>query len=293
MSKARGLSFLVLAAAVAVAPAARAQPSPEAERAFQEGEMSYRLGRYAEAIAAFENAYRLSSAPKLLFNIAQAYRKRFEVVGDPTDLRRSRELYQSYLRSDPTTTQRSEVRAILVEIEARLADPAVAAGLPLLELRPPGPVLAGTPVELPVTVSRDPLHRVVQVVVRYRRGAEGELRESSATTGQPVRISAASLPAAGAPYQVHYFLEGRTTDGSAIAELGSMGEPLVLDVQAPAAAPVRRRAAPAEASGSIFGTWWFWTLTGVVVVGAAATTAVVLTADAGTPDSDLGAVDLR
>jgi len=269
-----------------------AQPSPAAERAFRDGEMSYRLGRYEEAIASFETAYRLTGAPKLLFNIAQAYRKKFDVIGDPTDLRRARELYQTYLRSDPTTTQRAEVQGILVEIEARLADPAVAAGLPLLEHTPVGPVLAGRGAELPVTVARDTAHRITQVVVRYRRrGAEGEFREATAAAGQPVRISPVSLPAEGAPYQVHYFLEGRASDGTALTNLGSATEPLILEVQAPPARAAPRRRARAS-GGSVFGTWWFWTLTGAVVVGAAATTTIVLTADH-TPDSDLGAIDLR
>lgn len=284
----------VVAAVLATSSPGWAQPSPQAERAFREGEVSYRLGRYAEAIASFETAYRLTSAPKLLFNIAQAYRKKFEVLGDPTDLRRARELYQTYLRADPTSTQRAEVQGILVEIEARLADPSVAAGLPLLEHQPPGPVLAGQGVELPVTVSRDPLHRVTQVAVRYqRRGAAGDFREATAPAGQPLRISPVSLPQAGAPYQVHYFLEGRTSDGAALTSLGSPTEPLVLDVQAPPAAPAtHRRAHGRDRGGSIFGTWWFWTLTGAVVVGAAATTTIVLTSDQ-TPDSDLGAIDLR
>lgn len=284
----------LVAALFALSPATGgAQPSPEAERAFRDGEMSYRLGRYAEAIASFETAYRLTGAPKLLFNIAQAYRKKFEVMGDPTDLRRARELYQTYLHSDPTTTQRTEVQGILVEIEARLADPTVAAGLPLLEHRPPGPVLAGRSLELPVTVTRDAAHRVTQVVMRYRRrGAEGDFREATATAGQPIRISPVSLPTAGAPYQIHYFLEGRTGDGTALTNLGSSTEPLILDVQAPPARTAGRRRGAGSSGGSILGTWWFWTLTGAVVVGAAATTAVVLSSD-GTPDSDLGAVDLR
>jgi tetratricopeptide (TPR) repeat protein len=292
------LRLVVLTAVVAASLApgvALAQPSPEAERAFREGEVSYRLGRYEQAIASFEEAYRLSNAPKLLFNIAQACRKRFDVIGDPTDLRRARELYQTYLRLDPTTTQRTEVEGLLVEIEARLADPAVAAGLPLIEHRPPGPVLAGEPLELPVTVTRDPAHRVTQVVMRYRRrGAAGEFRETTAATGQPVRISAVSLPAQGAPYQVHYYLEGRATDGTPLANLGSATEPLVLEVQAPVApsAERSRRRARRESGGSVFGTWWFWTITGAVVVGAAATTVVVLNTET-TPDSDLGTIDLR
>ena len=270
-----------------------AQPSPQAERAFREGEASFRLGHYSEAITAFENAYRLSNAPKLLYNIAQAYRKRFDIQGDPTDLRRARDLYQSYLQLDPGTDKRAEVMGILTEIEARLGDPTVAAGLPVIDHRPPGPVVAGAALELPVTVSRDPSHRVTKVVARYRRGAEGELHDATAVAGQPVRISAASLPVAGAPYQIQYFFEGRASDGSTLTNLGSATEPLVIDVQAPPQAQHGRETGRrrSEASGSIFGTWWFWTLTGVVVAGAAAT-AVVLTSDT-TPDSELGTIDLR
>ena len=283
------ITFVLL---LALPRTAAAQPSPEAERAFRDGEASFRLGHYSEAVTAFENAYRLSNAPKLLYNIAQAYRRRFDIQGDPTDLRRARDLYQSYLQLDPATDKRAEVAGILAEIEARLADPAVAAGLPVIDHRPPGPVVAGSALELPVTVSRDPSHRVTKIVARYRRSATGELHEATAVAGQPVRISATSLPVAGAPYQIQYFLEGRASDGTALTNLGSATEPLVLDVQAPVAEHSGRSGGRQRASGgSILGTWWFWTLTGVVVVGAA-TTAVVLTTDT-TPDSDLGAIDLR
>jgi len=277
---------------VVLPTAATAQPSPEAERAFREGEASFRLGHYSEAITAFETAYRLSNAPKLLYNIAQAYRRRFDIQGDPTDLRRARDLYQSYLQLDPATNKRAEVAGILAEIETRLADPTVASGLPVLDHRPPGPIVAGSALELPVTVSRDPSHRVTKIVARYRRGATGALHEATAVAGQAVRLSANSLPTAGAPYQIQYFLEGRASDGTALTNLGSATEPLVIDVQAPPPEQVARPGQRQHASGgSILGTWWFWTLTGVVVVGAA-TTAVVLTTDT-TPDSDLGAIDLR
>ena len=58
-------------------PVARAQGTPDAnqERAkelYQNGSLLYDEGRYEDAIIAFQEAYRLSEQPKLLYNIAQA-----------------------------------------------------------------------------------------------------------------------------------------------------------------------------------------------------------------------------
>ncbi len=50
------------------------------------------------------------------------------------------------------------------------------------------------------------------------------------------------------------------------------------------AAPLRI-AVEGEGEGGIASKWWFWTILGVVVVGGAVTTAVLLTRDDGQPDT--------
>jgi tetratricopeptide (TPR) repeat protein len=61
-------AFAVMPRAVA-APAAVDAKSDEARAAFIRGNTAYNLGKYNEAIAAFEQAYGLSRHPEILFNL--------------------------------------------------------------------------------------------------------------------------------------------------------------------------------------------------------------------------------
>ena len=74
---------VVLAAALVLGRLAAAQPSPapddrakvaEAAALYDEGKRHFDIGEYAQAIASWKQSYLRSSAPLLLFNIAQAYR---------------------------------------------------------------------------------------------------------------------------------------------------------------------------------------------------------------------------
>lgn len=74
---------VVLAVALALGRLAAAQPSPapddranaaEAAALYGEGKRHFDIGEYAQAIASWKQSYLRSSAPLLLFNIAQAYR---------------------------------------------------------------------------------------------------------------------------------------------------------------------------------------------------------------------------
>lgn len=72
----RALCLLTLLGAVA--PEAHAQDATTEARAkelYENGAALYEEGRYEEAILAWEEAYRLSSRPVLLFNIANAYER--------------------------------------------------------------------------------------------------------------------------------------------------------------------------------------------------------------------------
>src|SRR6185436_10167302 len=62
-----------LAAAQPAAPDDRAQAA-EAAALYDEGKRHFDIGEYAQAIASWKQSYLRSSAPLLLFNIAQAYR---------------------------------------------------------------------------------------------------------------------------------------------------------------------------------------------------------------------------
>jgi tetratricopeptide (TPR) repeat protein len=81
------------------APTAFAQeqpPPPAAKVHYQAGAHHYARGHYVEAIGEFEEAYRLSKAPALLYNISQAY----ERLGD---LVKARDYLHRYLESGATS----------------------------------------------------------------------------------------------------------------------------------------------------------------------------------------------
>jgi tetratricopeptide (TPR) repeat protein len=97
-------------AQTAAPPAAPA--SPDKVRAlFEAGQTHYTLGEYEQAIARFREAYELSGAPMMLFNIAQAHRLK-------GDCRKAMEIYRHFLRLAPDTPYKEEVDRHLRTLEA-------------------------------------------------------------------------------------------------------------------------------------------------------------------------------
>jgi tetratricopeptide (TPR) repeat protein len=119
--------WIVIAALLAVAPAAaQAQPKKRDDAAerkkreqeaiahYQEGQKHYNLGEFDEAIAEYKAAYDLTSAPGLLFNIAQAYR----LKRDPS---KALFFYRTYLREDPNAENRADVELLIEQLEREAA----------------------------------------------------------------------------------------------------------------------------------------------------------------------------
>lgn len=128
-----------LAALVAAAPRARAADQTEAiEQAktyFDAGAQAYGAGRFAAAVQAFEQAYKLAPRPAILFSMAQAERKAWYVDKHPEDLKHAIEHYHAYLDQVPTGGRRGDAADGLAELEpiaARMApqDGAAAPGAP-------------------------------------------------------------------------------------------------------------------------------------------------------------------
>ncbi|MGZ3427783.1 MAG: tetratricopeptide repeat protein, partial [Polyangia bacterium] len=71
----------------------------------------YELGAFDDAIVEFKRAYELTSAPGLLFNIAQVYRMK-------KDAEQAVYFYRTYLRLMPDAPNRADVEALLVENQA-------------------------------------------------------------------------------------------------------------------------------------------------------------------------------
>jgi len=128
-------SLLIAGAALALllaAPALAADDVAEARAHFDLGSKLYRGGKYREAIAEFDAAYRLKPHGAIQFNVAQC-REKLEQW--PEALKS----YQDYLREVPEARDRAAVRATMGRIERRLAGAGVQALLVYTD--PPGAAL--------------------------------------------------------------------------------------------------------------------------------------------------------
>lgn len=107
------LAFVILAALVR--PAA-AGPAEEAREQTRRGTAAYNLGSYEEAARFYEEAYRLVSAPELLFNVGQAWRQ----AGRPD---KALVAYKAYLRTaQPHAPNREQVERRVAELEKLVAE---------------------------------------------------------------------------------------------------------------------------------------------------------------------------
>jgi len=101
---------------------------------YHSGEQYYKDSRYAEAINEFQEAYRLSQAPALLFNISRCY----ERLGD---LPHAREYLQKYVDSGKTEPgELPSLKSKLSELDRSIAEQQAA--------QPPSPVQEAPPLAL-------------------------------------------------------------------------------------------------------------------------------------------------
>jgi tetratricopeptide (TPR) repeat protein len=124
---ARGFGWAALLLIVVTQGCPRAEAGPEgttlsvpadtdshqrARALFDQGQAHYALGEYDDAIACFREAYQVSSAPMLLFNIAQAHR----LKGDCTQ---AVEVYRHFVRLAPDAPLAGEARRHIGNLEAQ------------------------------------------------------------------------------------------------------------------------------------------------------------------------------
>lgn len=162
-------------AVLLAATAASAQPTPpapapgqpamtedekkaKARSLYEEGLKHYNLGEYDSAIAAFKSAYAISSAPGLLFNIAQSYRLK-------KDYEEASNFYLTYLRLKPDAPNRSDVEQRIEEMN-KLLDEQKAMGK-----RPPEGTVPPEGGSATSSKSKDP---TVTVNLMDNRGGRGE-----------------------------------------------------------------------------------------------------------------------
>ena len=115
----RAIFVLLTMLALLIAPAHAKQKKrtqsaqDEARDLYKQGMTHYELGEFDLAIDEFKRAYALTSAPGLLFNIAQVYRMK-------KDPEQAVYFYRTYLRLVPAAPNRADVESLLAENQKAL-----------------------------------------------------------------------------------------------------------------------------------------------------------------------------
>jgi tetratricopeptide (TPR) repeat protein len=91
---------------------ASATAAPTAEDLFNAGQEAYDHGNYALAIDRWQESYRLSKEPALLYNLGQAYR----LAGE---CKRALASYKQFVADDPTSERRPLADDLVRELEAK------------------------------------------------------------------------------------------------------------------------------------------------------------------------------
>jgi tetratricopeptide (TPR) repeat protein len=124
------LSSLAILATALVATTAFAQPKKasraemdRAKKTYSEGASAYQLGRFDEAVKKFEDAYRVTSFPTMLFDIAQCYRRLYETTRDLAQLRKALDIYKAFLRQAPANaSKRPAAQELVPRLERTLTE---------------------------------------------------------------------------------------------------------------------------------------------------------------------------
>jgi tetratricopeptide (TPR) repeat protein len=119
------LGSLLTLAAIAQPAHAEGDPKAAARAHFKRAEAAFNLGKFEEALAAYQAAYETKPLPGFLFNIAQCHRN----MGNHE---RALFFYRRYLALDPQTSNRAVVEELIDETERRRA-----AQAPSTALTPP------------------------------------------------------------------------------------------------------------------------------------------------------------
>ena len=142
-------AVVALAAGLEAAPALAA-PNPaerEARRRFDEGEVQYRAGRYADALAKYQAGYAAMPLPGFLVNIAQCQRR----LGD---LKTARATYREFVLVAPDSRLVPEVTTLLKQLDDLIADLAAGgSGETAAQIGGDGDVHATDPAAPPLTLA--------------------------------------------------------------------------------------------------------------------------------------------
>ncbi len=188
--------------------------------------------------------------------------------------------YRSLLAIEPDFEPRDlspRMRAFFDEVKRQWE----AEGRPGIATAPPAPVRIvhasppqadpGQSVELSATLE-DPDGRVEQLVLAYRQGTDNVFQRLDCENRNGTWT--ATIPGDDVqPPLVEYYFEALDNQNLPVAARGDVAAPLRIAVEA-------------EGDSRVVAKWWFWTIIGAAVVGAAVTTGLLLRDD-GTPQGTL------
>lgn len=233
-----------------------ADTKEEAKSRYNAGLSHYNLNEFAQALQEFKEAYRLYPDPVFLFNAGQCERQL-------DHYEEAIAFYRSFLRNQPKAPNRNDVKRKIEEMEtalktrpgppsepAQLDDPAQTGMTPPATVPPPAPISPTSAEEKPVAPAAD----------------------SNQPTTEADTTMATPLEAKPIPLHVPLTAPPPPAPSNPVTRLD-----LNTSTPRPATPPV------------VYRRWWFWTATGIVLVGA--TTAVVLSLSSnpsGPPASALG-----
>ena len=124
------MRLLIVLVLVGRAAAAAPVEDDAARGHYERGLAKYNIADFDAAIDEFKQSYELSKAPRLLFNIAQAYRLK-------KDWERALYFYNTYLRNDPKAPNREDVETRIDEMKQKLDAEAHAPPQPNGQQQPP------------------------------------------------------------------------------------------------------------------------------------------------------------
>ena len=141
--------FLWVASSFAVGLASAPSPAhaddeatEQARKHYLKGKQHFDLGKWDDAIAEFEEAYRLHADASFLFNMAQAYRRK-------GDLQHALDLYKNYLIENPESPKRGEIEGRIQTLEKEMKRRQIAAASPNEPPPAPAAVVGSAPVLVP------------------------------------------------------------------------------------------------------------------------------------------------
>jgi hypothetical protein len=105
---------------LASAPVVLAQTKDDSRTYFDIGAKAYGAARYTDAIQAFEEAYRRSNRPGLLFSLGQANRMEYVARSDPLRLQDAVRYYTEYLSREPNGKRAGEATEQLARLKPQL-----------------------------------------------------------------------------------------------------------------------------------------------------------------------------